>query len=301
MAIKVTGNTTATSVASAKPRASVVVVDPVTSVSYSIAASSIAYVELGVSAELDTSGLFKFIPDSVVTTDQLVFSLSKPAQDSFSLADASTLLVDKALGDQVSFEDSLLVTLIFLRDFANQYDLSDELVLDIAKAAVDSVIVSDALALSLDKPFADVQALADAASIATAKALADSYSLDDAATLSYSKLVADASEMVDLIVFSIEKALNDSQPVIDDLAFSHSKELSDGFAMNDGFGATDGLDFSLSTTFSNVAFISDEATLSTAPAFADSVGVTDSGFILSQDYCDLTYFAQDYVGTAISF
>jgi hypothetical protein len=292
MAIRATGKITVTSVASAKLRASVAVVDPVT---------SIAYVGLGASVELDASGLFRFIPDSVVATDQLVYSLEKPAQDSFSLNDAATRLVDKALEDQVSFEDSLLVTLIFLRDFANQYDLSDELVLDIAKAAVDSVTASDALALSLDKPFADVQTLVDAASIATAKALADSYSLDDVATLSYSKLVADASEMVDLIIFSLEKALSDSQSIADDLAFSHSKELSDGFAMNDGFDATDGLDFSLSTTFSNVAFISDDATLSTAPAFADSVGVTDSGFILSQNYCDLTYLAQDYVGTAIFF
>jgi hypothetical protein len=301
MGIKVTGNATGAVAYSVKPRASVVVVDPVTSVSYSLAAASVAYIELGITAELDTTGRFKFIADTVVTTDGIALSLSKPLQDAFSLEDVATKDVGKALADEVSFEDSLLVTLIFLRDFADTFEFADQVTLDIAKAAVDSVAMSEALAYTLSKPFADAQSIADSASLAVAKALTDTIELQDAASITYDKLLADASEIVDLIVFSIDKAITDSQPMADELSITHDKSLADGFAMNDGFGATDGFDFSLSTTFSNVAFITDSVELSTQSVLADSVGITDSGSIISQDYCDITYFAEDYVGTATFF
>ena len=123
----------------------------------------------------------------------------------------------------------------------------------------------------------------------------------DQTTITYSKLLADASAITDLVVLSASKALADSQPVVDELSIAHSKSLSDGFAMNDGFGATDGFDFSLSTTFSNVTFIQDSAVIAVQPAYSDSVGIADSGSIISQDYCDITYFAEDYVGTATYF
>ena len=301
MGIKVTGNATGAVAYSVKPRASVVVVDPVTSVSYSLAAVSVAYIELGITAELDTTGRFKFIADTVFTTDGIALSLSKPLQDAFSLEDAAAKDVGKALAEEVSFEDSLLVTLIFLRDFADTFSLPDGVALNIAKAATDSVVMSEALAFVLTKPFNDAQTIVDSASMAVAKALVDSIEAQDQAVITYSKFLADASAITDLIVLSVSKVIADSQPVVDELSIAHSKSLSDGFAMNDGFGATDGLDFSLSTTFSNVAFITDSATATVEKAIADSVTVTDSGLIISQDYCDLTYFAEDYVGTATYF
>jgi hypothetical protein len=45
----------------------------------------------------------------------------------------------------------------------------------------------------------------------------------------------------------------------------------------------------------------DSAAIAAGKALIDSTSASDAGILISQDYCDITYFAEDYVGTSRTF
>jgi hypothetical protein len=83
--------------------------------------------------------------------------------------------------------------------------------------------------------------------------------------------------------------------------FDHQKLVVDGVAMNDGLEAQDGFGIALTRGISNVTLVSDSRTLSFTGSRVESVAVQDSGYLRSQGYCDFSYFAEDYVGVALTF
>lgn len=143
--------------------------------------------------------------------------------------------------------------------------------------------------------------IAELAAKSVAKFLVDSVNTGDTTFLNPQKLFNETQPIADAAVRDISKILSDSTFSADVLAFNITKSLSDGFAMNDSADATDGLTFSFSIGVANVIFVSDSAVRSLQKPIADSVSMSDSGFLLQQDYCDLTYFAEDYVGVGFVF
>jgi stage V sporulation protein SpoVS len=277
------------------------VVDPVANISYTVPASRIDYVLLGASAYLDTTGRFRYIGEAVVVSDGVALVLDKAAADVVSMADESTWNLGKTLAESVSFADTLTVTVIFLRELFDAVSVPDAVVRNVAKAAASAVVSSDTATRSVAKSVSDAQTVVDSASRAVAKALTETFSLADSTAVAYSKLEADAVALADTIVRATIKSVADVQAVVDTSVRNFTKSLADGVAINDGFGAEDGLNFVFSTTFANVAFAADSATLTTNPRHSETVSTSDGGFVISQDYCDLTYFAEDYVGTAVVF
>jgi hypothetical protein len=45
----------------------------------------------------------------------------------------------------------------------------------------------------------------------------------------------------------------------------------------------------------------DSAVIEAGKALIDSTSASDAGTLISQGYCDITYFAEDYVGTSRTF
>ena len=211
-------------------RSSISVVDPVVSVSRTIPIADISYIHLILTAGLDTSGRFKYIADLIAVSDGFNFVLSRPFADSIQISDGITSKVfDKSLAEVVVMLDELTAILVFIRDFAETQNITEQYVSSFFKSLSDSVNAQDALAKTVTKSFAD------------------------------------------------------------------------GFAMNDSAEATDGLLFSFSIATQNVVILSDAKYLSPLKFFNESVSASDSGFILQQDYIDLTYFAEDYVGIGYTF
>jgi hypothetical protein len=82
-------------------------------------------------------------------------------------------------------------------------------------------------------------------------------------------------------------------------------------SFSDGFTATDDIDgvvtpeddqkvqFFKNTT--NTVGITDAAALQLSISLSEAPAATDSGLIVSQGYCDITYFAEDYVGESRTF
>jgi len=201
---------------------------PTAAVAYTIPAAEIAYISLFLDVEIDNTGLYKYIPESVVLVDGNVISFTKSPTETISLEDSQ--IRDTSLGksETVSLSDFLSTLLIFVRLFE------------------ETISLSDAARRSFNKNNAD--------SVATSETL----------------------------------------------AFTFQKYLADSFALND-LSDVNGTTISFSDFTNNVVSSSDLILLLSSKTIQDSVTSSDSGYLFSQSYCDLTYFAEDYVGEYRTF
>jgi hypothetical protein len=82
-------------------------------------------------------------------------------------------------------------------------------------------------------------------------------------------------------------------------------------SFSDGFTATDDIDGAVTSeddqevqffkNTTNTVGITDAAALQLGISLSEAPAATDSGLIVSQGYCDITYFAEDYVGESRTF
>jgi len=82
---------------------------------------------------------------------------------------------------------------------------------------------------------------------------------------------------------------------------AYTKAISDGVAMNDESEAIDGSVHEFSKGVSNVVFTADADSLIFTTSRVESTSVADAGLLSMQSYCDLSYFAEDYVGVSQIF
>jgi hypothetical protein len=232
MGIRVTGNTTASSLRVVKPRVSVSAVLAGASASAVTPAVDVSYILLNTSAFLDTTGQFKYVPEIVVVSDAVALAVAKQFADTVdatTTVDDLTLQVVKGLNDSVSFTEVFVAVRVFTREFA------------------DYVAPTDRPYKTTSKPFADT------------------YSISDVA-----------------------------RPAL-------TKRVFDGVGINDSLDATDGSLFVFAKGVTNIVFAVDTKVFSHNKPFGDMIGASDEGSLVLQNYCDFTYFAEDYVGELRTF
>lgn len=211
-------------------RSAVTAVKPSASVSCVLPAAALSYIELAVGVQVDETGRYRYVTDAYAALDQTFITTAKTFADSLSVADSiPTLSVGKAAADSISLADAITITLIFLRDFADNAGVTD------AKA------------------------------------------------------------------YSFVKSLVDTATTTDQLHFAITKLLSDGVGINDAFDLNDGATYSFTKALTNVSFVTDAAVLQAQKVATDTVAMSSSGSLISQGYCDPTYFAEVYVGEYRTF
>ena len=197
---------------------------------YAVPVAAVAYIDLVVSAELDTSGRFRITFEEFVVVDRPSLQPIKTFVDGVGTADDNFSSVNKALGDSFELSDTIATLLLFLRDFSDSSELAD----------------------------------------------ASSY------------------------VFTLGTQ-QETVPVAEARAYSLDKLVHDVFTMDDDADAVDGLQHSIAKGISNVMFAEDDNSLIFNASRVESLGVSDAGLLSMQDYCDFSYFAEDYTGTARNF
>lgn len=434
MGVTAAGNTSTVSAALFKPRASLVVVNPVTRATIAVPVLAVAYVDLAVGASLDTTGRYKFITDAaavvdsarltpgkglfdsvgtqsyeryelakelndtVLTLDTLTQAVGKRLADTYGVADAavheltkrvfdaagvtedSVYELSKRIADGVAMNDladvgdgsvysfvkgvtnvvfaneqlargvskrledsvaalSLPMLLVEKAPFTDAVDsadsstraaelgksdqvgASDTQVLDVTKLVTDAFAVAEFIQAAVDKALADSVAAPDQHAFTLGKPALDTVGASSAAAYDLSKLFGDSvgtTDSVEVVIvlirdfldsfgvtdsrsFAFTKATQDGVVATEALSRDITKALADGVGMSDFAGVGDGIAFVLVRTVANVAFIADNSARESLLAKSELTNVTDSGSIVNQDYCDLTYFAEDYVGVARSF
>jgi hypothetical protein len=278
-------------------------------VAYIELASGVSYIELASSLRLDTTGLFRFIPQTVVTTDGTAISVSKPLADILQApTDRVSVSALKVLADGFAMNDGSEAidgsVYSLAKGIQNVTFVADATTQSASKALADNFGQLDALAKSLSRPLADVFDLSDDQTVAALKGLSDSVSMQDSVVtlLLFIRNFDDQVGVSDLRTTVFTPSTKVEQiTVTDDDFFSYQKNIADGFAMNDGSEAVDGSQYSIHKGISNVAFVGDFRSSLFTTSRLESTTVADAGFVSAQSYCDPTYFAEDYVGVSQSF
>lgn len=301
MAARISSSLTTAGIASVKPRASVVVADPKVNASYQVPVSALSYIELTVAANLDNTGRYGLVQDVVAVVDDARLSTSKGLEDSFAFLDLVSTEAGKVLSDSISFEEVVTRTLTFIREFTDQITPTDTFGFGITRPLADAIAADDNAVRQFVKAVSDTFGATDALQFSNTKGLTELVLMADQAFGSMTKALTDGISSSDVLTQAVTKALFETLTTSETQDFLVSKTLADGVGMNDSFDTTDGSLYEIVKSFSNVVFASDDSSRSTAKSVADSFGLSDAGSLVSQGYCDLTYFAEDYVGEARTF
>lgn len=167
----------------------------------------------------------------------------------------------------------------------------------------DAFTVVDGMSYSLSKPLSDSFSTVDALSVEATKSLTDSFSFTEvfSAILIFLRDFTDTQSFSDASVWQLSKPLQDTVVFTEAKAYVLTRSFSDGFAMNDSFDLGDGAVYTFAKSINNVVFVDDAFSQIIYKTVADSVTLTDSGLGSMQNYCDITYFAEDYVGISFTF
>lgn len=162
---------------------------------------------------------------------------------------------------------------------------TDATALAITKQLTDITELAEQISLGFNTSFADSQALSDLFELATTfnRDFADTTSFSDAATRSVDKLLEDSFTSVDAATVAVDKLIADSLAMADSVVGINFTDNEDDAVAIDDLGIDDDPEWNLGKNLS------------------DTASTTDAGVLIMQDYCDITYFLEDYVGEARTF
>jgi hypothetical protein len=256
--------------------------------------------------------------DTFGFTHRVSFTFSRPLHDNFALGDTTARNFSKARVNSVAVSDTnpILSTdkyransftavdtmsRFFTKARTDSFGLVDSKSFLLARPAVDSFTFTDSTRLTPTKVLADSFTQADAVTRAFNKARTDSFTLPDTMTRSSVKSLQDSFNQADSNTKAVNKVLADAFAFTELLSRSLNRTIQDGFAMNDTADLADGITYQTVKYVNNLAFVTDAKVLSSSLRKTDSVSLVSAGLLTSQSYCDLSYFAEDYVGISRTF
>ena len=286
-----------------KLRVGISVVDARAEVSYVLPVAAISYIDMKLTASLDVLNRNPYVSETQVVVDKAVLAVAKRFSDGFSTADAIT---DKAFGlnksESVSFIDALVVVITFIRDVADSALLSDAVAVDAIKNLFDSVGNTDTNSYDFSKFIPDGVAMQDGADVQDGnvhhfeKYVMNMAFPTDANQKFFEKLLLDTFSALDALSVSFSK------PLFDSFAFTDTQTFDFGIVKSDSVNTTESLANAFSKQISpdSIAF-SDLIVKNLGKGLSDFVVPEDVGSLRLQNYCDITYFAEDYVGESRTF
>ena len=287
-----------------KLRASIAVVDAHAEVSCVVPIAAVSYIFLKVQASLDTTNQNPFVADTFVALDKAVLAVAKQFFEQTQATDA-VQSINTALGKAdsvVATEDIINILITFIRNFADSVGISDTEAIDFAKSLTDSYGLTDNDVFAFNKYVPDGVAMQDGADVQDGnvhhfeKYIMNMAFMNDANTKFFEKLLTDSPVILDTDIISFSKALTDS------FGFTDSDTIDTALLKQEFVVPTDTLAKAFSKQISpdSIAFL-EQIVKNPGKGLSDSAVPDDVGSLRSQGYCDITYFAEDYVGEARTF
>ena len=167
----------------------------------------------------------------------------------------------------------------------------------------DTITEVDAATLAITKQLTDIAALAEQISLGTSKSFADSQALSDlyTAVVSFNRDFADTASFSDAATRSVDKVLADSVAEADAATLAVTKLIADSLAMADSVVGISFVDQENDALAIDDLGVDDDPAWDLGKNLSEAVSTSDSGLLIMQDYCDITYFAEDYVGLSRTF
>jgi hypothetical protein len=268
---------------------------------YVVPVAAVAYIDLVVAAELDTSGRYRIIQEIAAVVDGVAFVLSRPRADVATVADATFVSALKVLADGFAMNDGSEAVdgsvYSFSKGISNVAFTEDAVASSLAKLTQDQFALIDNAAKVLSRPLTDSAGATDDETVSALKGLADTAGMSDAVTtlLLYIRNFNDTVGVTDVQTaeFSLPKA---EQVTVADV---DTRDVSKPFS--EDLAASDASAYVFSTAFSESSTASDSDSLIFTTSRVESVAAADVGIVSVQDYCALDYFVEDYVGISQAF
>jgi hypothetical protein len=268
---------------------------------YSVSLASVDYVFLKVGVVLDTTGRFKYVQEAVAIVDGTAFVLSRPLADTTSAGDAVSVAALKNLADGFAMNDGSEAvdgaTYSFAKGISNVAFANDATTTAALKLLQDTQALQDLVAKDLSRPIADVFDMADDETVSALKGLSDSIEMQDSLTT----LLLFLRNFVDDVAVADADARVYSLPKTEQVAVADNDFIDWAKSLAHNVTPVDVSVFLAEKFFSESLTAAEAKALLFAAARVESVTVTDVGIVSIQDYCDLGYFAEDYVGLSQSF
>jgi hypothetical protein len=226
--------------------------------------------DVGQASETLVRSFGKTLTDSANPIDATAITAEKTASDTATPSDAAVLGLNKTINDVVYATDDIdgIVT-------------DDDQIIQFTKVLSEFVVPNETFvrAVGYNREFVESAVSADAAAKTFIKNLTDTVSVTDDAQVSNAKIETptDGSSVTDQTVIGFGKAATDSSTASDAAFVEFMKGLAE------------------------TPTATDSAVIVAGKALIDSTSASDAGTLISQGYCDITYFAEDYVGTSRTF
>ena len=167
----------------------------------------------------------------------------------------------------------------------------------------DTLTETDATALAITKQLTDITELAEQISLGFSTSIADSQAMSDLFELAttFNRDFADTATLTDLAALSVDKLLEDSFTSIDAATFAVTKLIDDSLTLVDSVVGINFTDTEDDAVVIDDLGIDDDPEWNLGKNLSDTASTTDAGVLIMQDYCDITYFLEDYVGEARTF
>lgn len=271
--------------------------------------ADITYSKATVSVIIDERGLNKYARDYVSEVDLLTFAIGKGLIDLPSAIDALTgIVVAKPVVDTASPEDLVDLSVGFVRTYIETMSTADALLgFGIVKELADSVTAIESITgFDITTLYEDFQPILDNADANSGdgieytdvKPSADTAAVNDLATADVIKVLTEAVAVVEAIQLAVENLLTDQ------VALAEQLSLVLGIPLADVSTATDVIAyvFDAARSFADSTLTADQlASIGVEKLLTDAASAVSSGSLRMTDYADITYFAEDYVGTSATF
>lgn len=168
---------------------------------------------------------------------------------------------------------------------------------------VEVITPTDAVSLTPIKNLADaLDVPVDSVTYAVGKAISESVTLIEAIQV-FKVYIRNFTEVInapDVSALNIQPGQKQDLAVVSDSdTLSVSKSLSESIGLQDNMDGN--IEYLLIKVLSEMLAVSDTQTVVFAANKSDNAVLSSSGSLLMQDYCDITYFLEDYVGQTRTF
>lgn len=256
------------------------------------------------------------------------FQMVKVTNELQFVADSNNLNVSKELSDSQSMADAASILLIYEREFNDLISSTSDGISakDFSKFSTEAAITVDAKALDVEKTASDSQivdenyandfekiVLGIVQDYCDATYFLEDYSLTpivgDRLEVSidsffkeviYGRVLNSPSSLSDeLQPFFIEKLLQENAQPQEFYIVAIDKTTSDSLVMTDDMDGN--IQYQIVKATNESQSVADDKIIDILTPKSDNISTSSSGMLAIQGYCDITYFAADYVGTAQTF
>lgn len=270
--------------------------------SYVRPVAGVSYLQVKVTAEVTMPDVLAV--DIITPSEDLIFAFDKKLTDSQVLRDKAIRAVNKALADNAVLSEYIR-HINTSKKLSDTQSISEALLYTFIKGTIsDTSVASDTWQLGVDKLVSPDSAIASdqITSVNFTKVLADTITMSDVteAHKLYIRVFADDLTVPDAEFWSFVAGTTAETAAASDV-YAHvlTKNLFESTVLIDNMDGD--IQYSIIKLIGELLTSNDAKVIDFAANKSDNLTSSDGGVLSMQDYSDITYFLEDYVGISRTF